>query len=190
MESSSAAKKNLREQLRRDRELGFMPQSWLHIIQSREIQNASVVASYLSYGFEPQTLDINQALLRAGKLLLIPRTLEDRDIEWVAWDGSERSLKMRGKVLEPTAEKYKGEGAIDVVIVPSLHIDRRGNRLGQGGGSYDRALARTRAWKVGLVGATELSGTHLPVEEHDQRVDAAATPSLLLRFTQSAAAHL
>jgi 5-formyltetrahydrofolate cyclo-ligase len=184
-----AAKQALREQLRRDRELSYMPESWLHIVQSREIQSANVVASYHSYGIEPQTFDINQALLRAGKTLLLPRTLKDRDIEWVAWDGAEKSLKKRGKVLEPLGSVFENEALIDVLIIPALHIDREGNRLGQGGGSYDRALARSRAWKVGLVGATELSGIHLPVEEHDQKVDAAATPTLLLRFTRSAAGH-
>ena len=185
----SAAKSTLREQLRRDRELSFMPDSWLHIVQAREIQSANVVASYYSYGFEPQTHDINGALLRAGKILLLPRTLKNRDIEWVVWDGSERSLKKNGKVHEPVGEAFTDLEAIDVVIVPALHIDREGNRLGQGGGSYDRALARIAGWKIGLVGAAELGGVRLPIESHDQKVDAAATPTLLLRFTPNDAGH-
>jgi 5-formyltetrahydrofolate cyclo-ligase len=183
VEQNQQRKRELRSELRRNRELSFMPESWLHLLRSREIESASVVASYISYGFEPQTVDINEALIRAGKRLVIPRTLKDRDIEWVLWDGSQGSLRKRGKVLEPVGEKFNEESAIDVVIVPALHIDHQGNRMGQGGGSYDRALSRISAWKVGLVAAGELGSTPLPVEEHDQKLDAAATPTLLVRFT-------
>lgn len=159
-------------------------------MQCQEVQRAHTIASYISYGYEPQTVDINQALIRAGVVLLLPRTLADRDIEWVAWDGEESSLRKKGNVLEPTGKKFSDESLIEVVIVPALHIDREGNRMGQGGGSYDRALSRISAWKVGLVGANELGSKPLPVEEHDQKVDAAATPTLLLRFTREGEAHL
>jgi 5-formyltetrahydrofolate cyclo-ligase len=91
--------------------------------------------------------------------------LEDKDLEWHTADGS----------------FYAGE--IDVVIMPALHIDRNGNRLGQGGGSYDRALARTKAWRVALVYPGELSSEEVPHEPHDQKVNAAATAEILVRFT-------
>ena len=190
MDSTSRTKHTLRAQLRRERELTFTPESWLHIVQAREIQSAQIVASYVSYGFEPQTLDINSALIREGKILLLPRTLQDKDIEWVAWDGREESLVRKGKVLEPIGSAFADLSSIGTVIVPALNIDREGNRMGQGGGSYDRALARLRAWKVGLVGAAELTAEILPVESHDQKVDAAATPELLLRFSRDAPGHL
>ena len=82
---------------------------------------------------------------------------------------------------EPLGEAFAGQ--IDIAIVPALHIDRTGNRLGQGGGSYDRALKNLAAWKVALVYAGELSSEEIPAEPHDQRVNAVATPELLVRFT-------
>lgn len=175
-------KRELRAQLRKDRELAFAPDSWLHILQAREFLSAKIVASYLSYGFEPQTKDLNETLLNTGKRVLLPRTLKSNEIEWVEWRGEENSLKRNGKVMEPTGEVYTDLHLIDIVIVPALRIDRAGNRIGQGGGSYDRALSRISGWKVGLVGALEISGEPLPVEEHDQRVDAAATPTVLVRI--------
>ncbi|MEI6220000.1 MAG: 5-formyltetrahydrofolate cyclo-ligase [Actinomycetes bacterium] len=190
MDSTSRTKHTLRAELRRERELSFTPESWLHIVQAREIQSTQIVASYASYGFEPQTVDINAALIHEGKILLLPRTMPDKDIEWVAWDGSDESLQRNGNILEPLGETYTDLSSIGAVIVPALSIDREGNRMGQGGGSYDRALSRLDAWKVGLVGATELTGHHLPVESHDQKVDAAATPELLLRFSRDAPGHL
>ena len=71
---------------------------------------------------------------------------------------------------------------IDVIVVPALHIDQSGYRLGQGGGYYDRALAHLLGWKIGLVHAGELSSQDLPREAHDIALDAAATPSIVVRF--------
>ena len=190
VDSTSTEKRLLRAHLRKEREIHFTPESWLHILQSREIQSAEVVASYISYGYEPQTIDINSALLRARKTLLLPRLLADKDIEWVIWDGSQSSLRQNGKILEPMGESYLDLGSIDVAIVPALHVDRAGNRMGQGGGSYDRALARISGWKLALVGAKELSEVEIPVEGHDQKVDAAATPGLILRFSRDSPGHL
>ena len=184
MESATDKKRRLREELRHDRELRFMPESWLHILQSSEVRNAKIIASYCSYGFEPETRDINEEIIRRGKTLLLPRTLPDNDIEWVIWDGNSSALKKRGKTQEPIGPKFEDEQLIEVVIVPALAIDPFGNRMGQGGGSYDRALSRTRAWKVGIVGAAELIHHTLPTEAHDQTLSAAATPTLLVRFNQ------
>ena len=65
----------------------------------------------------------------------------------------------------------------DVVIVPALAIDRTGSRLGRGGGSYDRALARVGAsiLTLALLHEGELVA-EVPAAEHDQPVRAAALP--------------
>jgi 5-formyltetrahydrofolate cyclo-ligase len=164
-------KSELRKRYRAEREFLVVECNWEHLIQSSEVAQAKVVATYISYGLEPDTSALNSALLKAGKTIVIPRMLADKDLEWVRWTGDDAD----GAVF--TDE-------IDVVIAPALHIDRQGNRLGQGGGSYDRALARTRAWKVALVYPGELSSEQIPSEPHDQKVDAAATAEILVRFTE------
>ena len=71
-----------------------------------------------------------------------------------------------------------------VVLVPAVAVDRTGLRLGRGGGSYDRALARVgpAILTVAPLYDSEVLPT-VPAEPHDQRVRAAATPSDgLLRF--------
>jgi 5-formyltetrahydrofolate cyclo-ligase len=64
-----------------------------------------------------------------------------------------------------------------VVLVPALAVDESGNRLGRGGGSYDRALARVggQVPTIALVYDGELVG-RLPAEPHDRPVRAAASP--------------
>jgi len=66
----------------------------------------------------------------------------------------------------------------DMVVVPSLAFSRDGTRLGQGGGYYDRVLAMLRARRPVFVLGLAYAGQetqNLPVEDHDQRLDAILT---------------
>ncbi len=185
-EQLAARKSDLRRRYRAERALlnpgNAADFSWLHVVQSAELTSVQVIASYLSYGDEPTTIDINQAILAAGKTLLLPRLMPDKDLEWVAWNGDAQALRQVGKNLWETIGSAVGSETIGAFIVPALHINQAGYRLGQGGGSYDRALARSSAWKVGLIYPGELTNEELPVEPHDQRLSAAATPTLIVRF--------
>ncbi|MBM0260688.1 5-formyltetrahydrofolate cyclo-ligase, partial [Micromonospora sp. 4G55] len=73
-------------------------------------------------------------------------------------------------------------GEAELVVVPALAVDHRGLRLGRGGGSYDRALARVpgRVLIVALLHDGELVEA-LPAQPHDRPVHAVITPSGGLR---------
>jgi len=173
-------KSELRKLYRRERADRFNTESWLHILSTTELKTATNVASYISYEFEPETSDINQRLIEDGKKVFLPRLLENNDIQWVSWDGSLENLTKNEKIYEPIGSAV--EVVLDVIILPALHVDRMGNRLGQGGGSYDRALSRSKAFKIALLHHGELTSEILPVQPHDEKVDAAATPEIIVRF--------
>jgi 5-formyltetrahydrofolate cyclo-ligase len=173
-------KSELRKLYRRERADRFNTESWLHILSATELKTATNVASYISYEFEPETSDINQRLIEDGKKVFLPRLLENNDIQWVSWDGSLENLTKNEKIYEPIGSAV--EVVLDVIILPALHVDRMGNRLGQGGGSYDRALSRSKAFKIALLHHGELTSEILPVQPHDEKVDAAATPEIIVRF--------
>jgi len=173
-------KSELRKLYRRERADRFNTESWLHILSATELKSATNVASYISYEFEPETSDLNQRLIEDGKKVFLPRLLENNDIQWVSWDGSLENLTKNEKIYEPIGDAVEVE--LDVIILPALHVDRMGNRLGQGGGSYDRALSRSKAFKIALLHYGELTSEILPVQPHDEKVDAAATPEITVRF--------
>jgi 5-formyltetrahydrofolate cyclo-ligase len=173
-------KSELRKLYRRERADRFNSESWLHILSATELKSATNVASYISYEFEPETSDLNQRLIEDGKKVFLPRLLENNDIQWVSWDGSLENLTKNEKIYEPIGDAVEVE--LDVIILPALHVDRMGNRLGQGGGSYDRALSRSKAFKIALLHYGELTSEILPVQPHDEKVDAAATPEITVRF--------
>lgn len=73
----------------------------------------------------------------------------------------------------------------DVVVAPLLAFDRRGGRLGQGGGHYDRTIANLRRMKRVFVVGLAYAGQELPeipLEPHDQRLDAILTETDYVEF--------
>ncbi len=173
----------LRDRARRERSQKFISSNFNVVLRAPEIESATTIASYISYEYEPSTVEINEAFLRSGKVLLLPRIHGDQ-LEWVQWNGDPAKLVTMKKISEPVGPALTDLSQIQVVIVPGLRIDQTGFRLGQGGGYYDRALVHLNAWKIGLVYAGELSSEVLPHEPHDVPLDAAATPSIVVRFNR------
>jgi 5-formyltetrahydrofolate cyclo-ligase len=141
---------------------------------------AGTIALYLSVGSEPPTDALAYALWKRGSYVLLPVLLADNDLDWASYEGPDSLAAGPHGLLEP-AEPPRGPAAIasaDMVIVPALAVDRSGNRLGRGGGSYDRALARVgpAVPTIALVYDPELLD-EVPAGPHDQRVRAVAQPS-------------
>jgi 5-formyltetrahydrofolate cyclo-ligase len=173
----------LRDRARRERSQKYIAYNFNVILKAPEIVAASTIASYVSFELEPSTVEINEAFLRAGKTVVLPRINGDQ-LEWVTWNGDPNQLITRKKILEPLGDALQDLSHISVVVVPALRIDQSGYRLGQGGGYYDRALPNFKAWKIGLVYAGELNSEELPHETHDIPLDAAASPSIVVRFNR------
>ena len=178
-------KSTLRKRYRQERAL-MNPQNielnnWQHILRTPEFESAKFVASYHSYGDEPSTNGLNLEILKTGKTLLLPRVRENLDLDWIKWDGQSERINKKGNFYEPTGDAIDSN-LIDLVIIPCLHVNREGFRLGQRGGSHDRTLSKMRAFRIGLIYSGEITNEDLLIEPHDQKLNAAATPELLVRF--------
>jgi len=178
-------KSDLRKQYRQKRKDHVVDFPYTHLMDSPELRNASVIASYISYGDEPNTVDLNAAILHSGKKLLLPRInaeSQEPSLDWIPWQGDSSQLLSQGKISEPIGQAEESPYNIDVVITPALQIDAKGYRLGQGGGYYDRALSTLHAWKIALIFPQEFSAQLLPREDHDVAVNAYATFEKIVRF--------
>ncbi|MET9815588.1 MULTISPECIES: 5-formyltetrahydrofolate cyclo-ligase [unclassified Streptomyces] len=157
-----------------------------------ELARAGTVAAYVSVGSEPGTLALLDALRARGVRVLLPVLLPDNDLDWGEYTGEGSLARVRhgGRMalFEPAGERL-GPDAVttaDAVLLPGLAVDARGMRLGRGGGSYDRVLARLeRAGAhpalVVLLYDSEVV-EHVPEEPHDRPVHAVVTPSGMRRF--------
>ncbi len=70
-----------------------------HLLDSKEIKSAEGLASYYSYGSEPETSELNKSLIQSGKTLLLPRRLADNDLDWIIWSGKDEDLEIDGKIV-------------------------------------------------------------------------------------------
>lgn len=133
------------------------------------------VAAYASVGTEPGTRGLLSALVDGRRPVLLPLLLPDGDLDWAPGDGDLRPGP-RG-LLQPAGPPL-GRGAVAacvLVVVPALAVDLTGTRLGRGGGSYDRALARARGLVVAALHRGELVD-QLPADPHDRPVHGAVVP--------------
>ena len=139
-------------------------------------QPAQTVMAYMAFGNEVSLLPLMNR--SRDKRWIIPRTLTKPEphLALHPYDPA-RLARHRYGMLEPDASLPVIEpGALDLVLVPGLAFDRRGHRLGFGGGFYDRFLPRVTATKVGVVCAA-LILERISADQFDQRVDCLACES-------------
>lgn len=137
----------------------------------------STVAAYAPMTGEPGGEDLPDFLVKLGYRVLLPVFRADFDLDWIAYQGSLSPGLLRG-LREPA-----GVGSVSAVasaallLVPALAVGRDGTRLGRGGGSYDRALARVAAATpvVALLHDGEFVDV-VPGEDHDRGVTGIITP--------------
>ena len=150
------------------------------VLSLPEAQMSGTVAAYVSVGSEPGTRGLIYAFWKRGAYVLLPLLRPDNDLDWASYEGPDSLGPGPRGLLEPT-EPGRGTGAIaraDLVIVPALAVRPNRPRLGRGGGSYDRALARVGGSvpTVALLYDDELLD-EVPAGQHDQPVRLVAQPA-------------
>jgi 5-formyltetrahydrofolate cyclo-ligase len=148
------------------------------------------VAIYLSSPEEPGTGPLLDVLLASAVQVLVPVLLPDFDLDWTLVEPDRGQLVPSpvaggGRLQEPDGTRL-GPSAIagaELIVVPALAVDGYGRRLGQGGGSYDRALARVPAGVpvVELLFDDEILDD-IAAEPHDRAVRFAVTPNRTVTF--------
>lgn len=156
-----------------------------HLVDTVEVRRAATVAAYVSVGREPGTGPLLDELSALGKRVVLPLLQADDDLDWAPYAGPDALVPASRGLLEPATPPL-GVDAVataDVVLVPGLAVDRTGLRLGRGGGSYDRALARVPVgtFTCVLLNADEVLD-EVPAAPHDRRVTAVATELGVTRF--------
>jgi 5-formyltetrahydrofolate cyclo-ligase len=145
----------------------------------------AVVALYAAIRDEADPGAAEAPLLARGLRLAYPR-VEGLDLHFHLATRADLAPRPPWGLLEPSADAPLASlDQLALMVVPGLGFTARGERLGNGRGFYDRALARARAVNPGLLSvgfalAVQVVPT-LPVEPHDQRVDAVVTERGLTR---------
>ena len=111
------------------------------LLRNKVFKQAKIVMFYIAFGGEVNTEEMIREAKKIGKLVCVPVCRKDKETMYPAILEDRAKLK-KGPygVLEPVAQTQVKPENLDLIIVPGLAFDKKGNRLGRGKGCYDRFL--------------------------------------------------
>lgn len=144
-------------------------------------RSARTIALYAAWRTEADPRALETPAKAVGARIVYPKMLDER-IHF--FEASHATLKAGySGILEPGDDAVEVESsAIDLIVVPGLAFSPDGGRLGHGRGHYDRLFAARRSIAVGMAFSCQLLPT-LPLEPHDQPLDAVVTDLGLIRVS-------
>jgi 5-formyltetrahydrofolate cyclo-ligase len=145
-----------------------------------EVTAASTVMLFWSFGSEVPTAGIVEGLDRRGVVVALPR-IEGSDLAPMRYRPGDPTEPTSFGAMEPATGELIAVERLDVVAVPGVAFDRRGRRVGYGGGYYDRFLRGTRAVPVGLAFSVQVVDGDLPTGGSDVVVAAIVTEAATIR---------
>lgn len=156
-----------------------------NVISMSEFQSCGMLLTYVSMEDEVNTRDIIEFALKNGKKVAVPRTIPaEKVMEFYEIESLDELTPGKYGIPEPNAnpDKKVMKPYRALCLVPGLSFDLTGNRLGYGGGYYDRYLEEFTGVTVGLCRSQMLSKTTLPHEAYDIRVRLVVTENDIIRL--------
>ncbi len=156
-----------------------------HVLGLAEYQRAAVIHTYVSSkANEVDTRELIHISLEQDKRVVVP--VVEQGVETMGHAvlaGMNELVNGPMGLVQPDprmAAWLDDAGAIDLVVVPGIAFDRRGHRIGFGGGFYDRFLATVSCAKVGLCYDALLLDA-IPDEAHDVAMDIVVAESAIYK---------
>lgn len=135
------------------------------------LTNAKTILAYYSLPDEVDTRQLLDNLVAEGKTVLLPKVIDDENMEIRRYTGRQDLEEGILHLMEPIGEPFTAYEDIDIVVVPGLAFDAAGHRLGRGRGYYDRFLHRKKhPYCVGICFDFQ-KVAEVPVDEYDIPVD-------------------
>ena len=154
------------------------------VMELPEIEGSRGVLVCLSFGAEIDTWGLVERLLQSGRQVFVPRAVSRTrrlHLHPYPCDLKELSFGLRQPVAD-AAELPSDEinSRVDAALVSALAFDRRGCRLGYGGGFFDRFLDQRPFPAIGIAYDVQIVD-RLPMEPHDIPMDRVITEASLWR---------
>jgi 5-formyltetrahydrofolate cyclo-ligase len=145
-----------------------------------EVGAAGTVMAFWSFGSEVQTAALIERLHEAGKRVVLPRIAEG-ELTAATYAPGDPVVATSFGAMEPVGVNLVPAEDVDVVIVPGVAFDRRGRRVGYGGGFYDRFFSRAPSVPAIAVAFAVQLVDEVPQGRSDRRVDAIVTEDEVIR---------
>jgi 5-formyltetrahydrofolate cyclo-ligase len=147
-----------------------------------EVAPGASILVFWSFGSEVPTGPLIDRLVRRGVDVALPRIV-DRNLEAVRFRPGDPTRRTGFGAEEPTGGVTIAPRALDVIAVPGVAFDRRGRRVGYGGGFYDRLLPATEAIPIAIAFSVQVVDGDLPAGGSDVPVAAIVTEAETIRIS-------
>lgn len=161
-----------------------------HFCNVLEPSADDIVALYWPKDHEFDTLPLLHNLLKSGVSCALPVVVQGtRELSFIKWDETIAMEKGAYGIMQPVMNADTTEVIPTIIGVPLLAFDRKGHRLGYGGGYYDATIQKLRQNNaalrtVGICYAQQAVLFNLPIEEHDQPLDWIVTPQGAQKYSE------
>lgn len=150
-----------------------------NLAEMKEFVEAKDVLCYVSTGDEVDTKKIINFSLSQNKNVYVPKVISKEKMEFYKINSLSELQKGYFGIMEPDTENEKFEKGDAICIVPGLCFDKDGNRLGYGGGFYDRYLQNKEIFKASLSYSSFVFEM-IDFDEYDVKMDCIVTQSGVL----------
>lgn len=145
-----------------------------------EYKNADVILSYVSFEKEVDTHAIIVHALQSGKRVAVPRIIQKGTMEFYEINSFSELIPGKFGILEPLPEYplYYDANLHYTMIMPGMAFDRLHNRIGYGGGYYDRYLERWLNQPITTIAIAYDFQIYerIPADDYDRKPDIILTP--------------
>ena len=138
--------------------------------ESEYYKNAKTIYGYLPYNQEVRTVPMLEQALRDGKQVAVPKCYGD-EMRFIYLDDLTQVEKGYAGIPEPIADGPVADDETALVLMPGLAFTEDGQRIGYGGGFYDRFLSREPNHPTAALCFDFQMVEEIPTEEFDIPVD-------------------
>jgi 5-formyltetrahydrofolate cyclo-ligase len=150
-------------------------------LQLPEVAEARVVMGFWSFGSEVDTAPLIAGLRWRGTTVALPRIEGNEVVPVVSTPGAAMTETSFG-ALEPAEGRVLEVAELDLVVVPGVAFDRSCDRVGYGGGYYDRLLGKRREGAASIAIAFSIQIVdRVPTGAIDRRIDGVVTELEVIR---------
>lgn len=181
MKNIGDTKKQLREEMKKrrssltfERILVYSSHIFETVVNMDEYQKADVILAYVSFSSEVDTHFLIKHALSHGKRVAVPKVLDNSEMKFYYINSMDELKPGAFNILEPPAinEMVYNDSEQYIILLPGVAFDDDKNRLGYGGGYYDRFLEKhPEIYKIMLAYEMEKLEERLPCDEFDVKPD-------------------
>ena len=137
---------------------------------SEAYKNANTIYGYLPYNQEVRTVPMLERAMADGKRVAVPKCYGN-EMRFLYMEDLSKVEKGYAGIPEPIADEPVADDKTALVLMPGMAFDPKGNRMGYGGGFYDKFLAAEPGHPTLALCYDFQMLPHLETEEHDIPVD-------------------